>query len=98
MRPCLESRRHETSSVGPVLNREVLWPRHGCSAEKLNALRAMPGWNTPPGYTKCVISGPEMNSSRDRLFTVFERTGAAGLAESAMPRCFDIWKENHCCA
>jgi hypothetical protein len=76
--------------VGPVLNREVLWPRHGCSAKKLNAPRAMPGWNTPLGYTKCAISVPAMNSSLDRLFTVFDGTGVAELAESAMPHSFDI--------
>src|SRR5882672_290867 len=98
MKRCIELQRRVMNFARIASSREVLWLQHGCSAGKLSAPRAMREWNTPRGYTRCAISGRAMNSPRDRLFTVFEGTGGAGLAESATPRCFDIWRESHFCA
>src|SRR6266511_4915918 len=98
MKRCIELQRREMNFARTVSRREVLWRPHGCSARKLNAPRAMRGWNTPRGYTRCAISGRAMSSPRDRLFTVFEGTGGAELAESVMPRSFDIYRESHSCA
>jgi hypothetical protein len=90
MKRCIELQRREMNFARIVSSREVLWLQHGCSARKLSAPRAMRGWNTPRGYTKCAISGRAASSQCDRLFTVFGGTGGAELAESATPRFFDI--------
>src|SRR5262249_1987364 len=89
-KPCLALRRREKNFVRPVLNREGLWLRHGYSAVKLNAPRAMREWNTPRGYTRCAISERAVSSQRDQLFTAFEGAGGADLAEHAMPHSFDF--------
>src|SRR3954451_21807183 len=98
MKRCVELQPREMNFARITSSREVLWLPHGCSARKLSAPHAMPGWNTPRGYIRCAISGRAARSPRDRLSTVFEETGGAKLAESATPLSFDIYREGHSCA
>src|SRR5436189_125182 len=95
MKRCVELQPREMNFARIISSREVLWLQHGCSARKLSAPYAMPGWNIPRGYTRCAISGQAASSPRDRLSTVFEGTGGAELAESATPLSFDIYREGN---
>src|SRR5438132_3800418 len=98
MKRCVELQPREMNFARIISSREVLWLQHCCSARKLSAPYAMPGWNKPRGYTRCAISGRAMSSPRDRLSTVFEGTGGTEIAKTANPLSFHIQKEGQLCA
>src|SRR5205814_9657848 len=98
MRRCVELQPREMNFARIISSREALWLQHGCSARKLSAPYAMPGWNIPRGYTRCAISGQAASPPRDGLSTMFGGTGGAELGVTASPLVCDIYSEWRRCS